>query len=157
VEAHGWLRPWDVISHAPFVVAGVLLSTLGIAARVLMQPRFEHAWPIVLGAVAVMAVIVVFSGVLRLPGYGRRWVWLHLLVAIRGAHTPHERSAGQHTAHLFDVARPSARAERWRRRLRHKAICTRSLGGIRSNAALSCAACQVCRKTSQGPRPTFHS
>jgi hypothetical protein len=67
-DAHGWLRAWDIISHAPLVVASMLLSTLGIAARVLLQPRLEHAWPIVVVAVAVMAVIVVFSGVLRLPG-----------------------------------------------------------------------------------------
>jgi hypothetical protein len=75
--------------------------------------------------VRVSVAIVMISGVLRWPGYGREWVWPHLLVMIRAARTPNERSAEQHTANLFDVPRPSARTERWRRRLRHKAICHR--------------------------------
>lgn len=122
-EAHDWVRAWDMISHAPFVVAGVLLSTLGIAARVLLQFRFESALPIVRVAAVVMAAIVVVSGVLRWPGYGREWVWPHLFVAIGAARTPNDSEGAPHLAHLFDVPRPSARAERWLRRLRHKAIC----------------------------------
>jgi hypothetical protein len=122
-EAHAWLRAWDLVSHAPFVVGGVILSALGIAARLLMQSRFENAWPIVVTAVAVMAAIVVVSGVLRWPGYGREWVWPHLLVAIRAARTPDDQGEGPHIAHLFDVPLPSAAAVRWRQRLRHKAIC----------------------------------
>jgi hypothetical protein len=122
-EAYGWLRAWDLVSHAPFVVAGVLLSTLGIVARVLLQSRIEIALPIVLVAVEVMAAIVVVSGLVRWPGYGREWVLPHLLVDIRAASTPDELGASSHAAHLFDVPRPSARTERWRRRLRHKAIC----------------------------------
>jgi hypothetical protein len=68
-------------------------------------------------------VIVVVSAVLRWPGYGREWVWPHLLVAISATRTPYDRGAGRHIAHFLDVPRPSALTERWRRRLRHKAIC----------------------------------
>jgi hypothetical protein len=122
-EAHGWLLAWDLVSHAPFVAAGVLLSTLGIVSRLLLQARLQNSLLTVLVAIAVMVAIVVVSGVLRWPGYGREWVWPHLLVAIRAARTPKDRGGGTHVAHLFDVPRRSARTERWRRRLRHKAIC----------------------------------
>jgi hypothetical protein len=100
-EAHGWLRAWDLVSHAPFVVAGALLTTLGVAARVLLQSRFDGASPIVLATVIVMAAMVMVGGVLRWPGYGPEWVRSHLLVAIRAERTPNARGAGQHTAHLF--------------------------------------------------------
>ena len=122
-EAHEWLRAWDLVSHAPIVVAGVLLSVLGIAGRVLLQPRFEDASLRVMAAVAVSAAIVVISGGLRWLGYGREWVWPHLLIAIRAARTPNDGVTGPHTENLLDVPRPPVRAERWRRRLRHKAIC----------------------------------
>jgi hypothetical protein len=60
-----WLRAWDALSRAPLVVACVFLSALGIVARMLLQSRFENAWPIVVVAVAVTSAIVVVSGVLR--------------------------------------------------------------------------------------------
>jgi hypothetical protein len=122
-EAHRWLRAWDVVSHAPFVVAGVLLSTLGIAGRVLLQSRLAGKGPIVLVAVVMMAAMVVVSGIVRWPGYGREWVWPHLLVAIGAARAPKNRGAGPHIPHFFDVLSPFARTEHWLRRLRHKAIC----------------------------------
>jgi hypothetical protein len=143
-EVHGWLRAWDFVSHAPLVGAGVLLSTLGIAARLLLQSRFENEWPIVLVAVAITAATLVVSGVVRSPGYGREWVWPHLLVATRAARTPNEPSAEPHIAHLFDIPRPSARAERRRRRLRHKAICHTPAVAAAIHDWIACAAQRKC-------------
>ena len=102
------------------------MSLFALAPRVLLDSKWDQYAPAnALGATAaaVMAVLLV-SGVLRWHGYGREWVWAHLLVAIRSVATPPDCREAAHTAFAFDVPRPSSRDERFRRRLRHKAICS---------------------------------
>lgn len=125
-EARGWLRTIDLAAQAPFVITAALLPLVGVLAKgpISRALSLDTRAEVIIAAAMVSMVLLVFSGFLRWPGYGREPLWTHLLVSIGTDRTPREVGGRAHTAFTFEVPRPSAREQSLRRRLRHKSICS---------------------------------
>ena len=116
----------DLVAQAPFAIAAVALWIIGMVARVTASRSVQpDIWAdAVIAILLACPLVLLFSGLVRWPGYGRQSLWAHLLVAMGIDRTPRERGASPHTAYVFDVSRSSQPHQNVRRRLRHKAICT---------------------------------
>jgi hypothetical protein len=75
------------------------------------------AFVMLIVACAICSVGLIFSGIMRWPGYWREPLRANLLVAIGTAQTPRAAGTASHTAYSFE----SSRIEH--RHLRHTAIC----------------------------------
>jgi hypothetical protein len=131
------LDAWDVVTQAPFVVVGLLLSLLNVLAFGRVYERVIDAvgpigWTLLLAigiASAIGGVWLVCGGIIRWPAYWREPLGANLFVAIGTDRVPRGGGVTIHAARAFDVPpRVALRVEGplsriKRRRLLHTAIC----------------------------------
>lgn len=130
-EASRWLRTWDAVARGPFAIAGVLLAFIEGLSRSRVYGNLADIT--VLGidggalasgfmiACAICSAGLVFSGVMRWPGYCREPLRANLFVEIGTDQTPGAAGTASHTAYSFDMARQGSRFTRGH--LLHTAIC----------------------------------
>jgi hypothetical protein len=130
-EASRWLRAWDVVAQGPFVIAGVLLTLLEGLARSRLYRQLGDitvlgidGWMLASGLIVscvICSVGLIFSGIMRWPGYWREPLRANLLVEIGTDQTTRAAGATSHTACSFELAGDSSRIRH--RHLLHSAIC----------------------------------
>jgi hypothetical protein len=143
-EATRWLRTWDAVAQAPFVVAALLFtvfefgsrSSLVVIAEELSRSAARHGlgdisafrydgWALGVGLMTVCliwSVVLLFSAVMNWPGYWREPLRANLFVEMAAKSTPRAMDGCSHTTYTFDVALPSLRSRIIRGFLRHSAI-----------------------------------
>ena len=140
-EARGWLDAWDVLTQAPFIAGGLLLSLLnalssGRLYAIVADALGTLGWRLMLGSVAAAAIGGVWllcSGLMRWPAYWREPLGANLFVQIGTDRIPRggvtRIGETMHAAQAIDLPahvplRPAGRLSRIkRRRLLHTAIC----------------------------------
>jgi hypothetical protein len=130
-EASRWLRAWDVVAQGPFVMAGVLLTLLEGLSRSRLYRQLGDVtvlgvdgWMLasgLIGSCVICSVGLIFSGIMRWPGYWREPLRANLLVEIGTDQTPRAAGSAPHAAHSFELAGKSSRIAH--RHLLHSAIC----------------------------------
>src|SRR5687768_761306 len=118
-EASRWLRTWDVVAQGPLVLAGALvafvvaLSRSGLPSNLADLTVFGVDGRALASGLLVLCGIcsvgLMFSGIMRWPGYWREPLRAHLLADIGTDQTPSAAGPASHTAYSFDVARGSSR------------------------------------------------
>jgi len=146
-EASRWLRAWDVVAKAPFAIGCVLLTLVQVASRAnlpVMADGFARStlhrgleelrlfgfdgWSLGVGGIVlcvVWAAVLLFSSVMRWPGYWREPLLANVLVEIGTGRVPQGAigAMGAHQARTFDVPPQTMRCRITRELLRHTAIC----------------------------------
>jgi hypothetical protein len=112
-EASRWLKAWDVVARGPFVIAGVLLTLMEGMSRSKVYGTLDditllgmNGWTLASSltvAGVIGSVALIFSGIIRWPGYWREPLSANLLVEIGTDETPKAAGTTPHTTYLFDA------------------------------------------------------
>ena len=148
-EAGRWLRAWEVVATAPFLIGCLLLAAAEVAlrsnfavvldrlAKSTLQRGLNEIYFLGLDGLALAiaglalcliwgVVLPIVSSVMRWPGYWREPLLANVLVRIGSDPVPPAPNEGSHAAHVFLVPRESLMSRVIYSRLRHSAICESS-------------------------------